>query len=437
VIGCYPATPAVLAGGEASIHVSTSAKTFCLELVRLTSGGPLLVHRTPPYRGRYVSAGSGHADWGWPEFRLPIPASAAPGVHLVAAVEIDSYPTAGTPDLVGLDGSCLLVILPARPAARLIYKLPTQTYHAYNPAGGTSLYVNHSWTPDGCAVSLRRPGCGTGGPAAEHIDLYAPGSPRQSFWHWDWPFLAWLERNGHAVDVIPDTQIDADPQILGSYLGVVTAGHDEYWTSTQRALIEDFVQAGGSYAVFGANTCWWRCQLSGGLMTVRKDPRSPGQGPDLWWRQRPENSLLGLSYRNGAGWWGGVRPDTRYRVTKPTDPLLTGVDLTALAELASLAGYECDGYSYSATLEVPDGMDGCPAGFTVLARAELRTRSPTGWRVEAREQARDTPRVGAIGYLRRGRSLMFNAGTTDWALHLAEPPVGRLTHNVLAALTHE
>jgi hypothetical protein len=90
--------------------------------------------------------------------------------------------------------------------------------------------------------------------------------------------------------------------------------------------------------VFGANTCWWRCTLSGARMTVRKDPGTPGQGPDLWWRERPENLLLGLSSRGGAGWWGGVRPDTRYRVTRPDDPLLAGVDLAALERLGSLAG---------------------------------------------------------------------------------------------------
>jgi hypothetical protein len=448
VIGCYAVTSAVPAGGEALVSVSTNAKTFCLELVQLTAAGPRLIYRSPPHRGCYAPAAPGDADWVWPAFGLPVPAGAEPGVHLAVAVEVESYPTARAPDLVGFDGSCLLTVLPGpgrRGAAAILYKLPTQTYHAYNPAGGSSLYVNHAWSADGCAVSLRRPGCGTGGPSAEQIDLHGPGSPRQTFWHWDWPFLAWLERAGYPVDVVPDTQLDVDPGLLGHYRAVVTAGHDEYWTSAQRTLLEDFAAAGGSYAVFGANTCWWRCTLSGGLMTVRKDPGSPGQGPDLWWRQRrPENSLLGLSYRGGGGWWGGIRPDTRYHVTRPHDPLLDGADPGALARLGSLAGYECDGYSYTSVTALPDGRDGCPADFTVLAYAELPAArsagsapSAPGWLVEEREQPGGGPRVAAVGYLRRGRSLVFNAGTADWALHLAEPPVDRITRNVLSAIARD
>jgi hypothetical protein len=437
MIGCYTLTPAVAPGAQARIQVSTTARTFGLQLIRLTAAGPRLVWRSPPCQGERVAAGAGDADWDWPGYALSVPESAVAGVHLVAAVELETYGRAHAPDLIGLDGSCLLTVLPPRPAAPLLYKLPTQTYHAYNPTGGTSLYVNHSWTDQGCVVSLRRPGCGTGGLSAEQVDVYAPGNPRQSFWHWDWPFLSWLERAGIAVDVVPDTYLDAAPELLSSYRAVVTAGHDEYWTMAQRAALEDFVGGGGSYAVFGANTCWWRCDLTDSLMRVRKDPDALGTGRDLWWRQQPENSLLALSYRNGAGWWGGMRPDTRYCVARPDDPLLAGADLQALAALGSLAGYECDGYSYSAAIDVPDGRDGCPAEFTVLAHTELGTGHwpGSGWHYEEREQAGDAPRVGAIGYVRRGRSLVFNAGTADWAMHLAAPAVDRITRNVLAALS--
>jgi len=97
-------------------------------------------------------------------------------------------------------------------------------------------------------------------------------------------------------------------------------------------------------------------------------------------------------------------------VTRSHDPLLEGADPGALARLGSLAGYECDGYSYTSDMAVPDGRDGCPADFTVLAYAALPHARPDGpapsapgWLAEEREQTDSAPRVAAVGYLRRGR----------------------------------
>jgi hypothetical protein len=432
LIGTYTTTPTVRVGEDVELCVSTTARTFCVEFVLLNACGPHLIERSEALKGSYHPARGGDADWRWPSYRLRISPDWPSGIYLVAAIELETYLTVSAPDLVGLDGSCLVAVLGPRPTSRLLYKLPSQTYQAYNATGGTSLYVNHSWSSAGCSVSLRRPGCGTGGLSAEPVDVYCPASPRQTFWHWDEPFLRWLGRNDLAVDVVMDTFIDQHPGELGSYQAVVTAGHDEYWTPMQRQAIEDFVKAGGGYAVFGANTCWWRCLLSETTMTVRKDRDSPDRGEDLWWHTNPENSLLGLSYRNGGGWWGGVRPSSQYRVVDKNHPLLAGVDLDELSHLPSLAGYECDGYSYAEEPGCPDERDGCPPDFTVLAYAKLENHSPLGWHQEPREQDDTSPRLACIGYLQRGTSLVFNAGTIDWALHLDSQVVSTLTRNVLS-----
>jgi hypothetical protein len=70
----------------------------------------------------------------------------------------------------------------------LKYKLPLLlTCHAYNELGNPcgSLYT---WGYN--KLTLHRPG-GVGGRPWEHYfpDVHDPSSPRQTFWHWDAPFI--------------------------------------------------------------------------------------------------------------------------------------------------------------------------------------------------------------------------------------------------------
>jgi hypothetical protein len=110
--------------------------------------------------------------------------------------------------------------------------------------------------------------------------------------------------------VVLDTALDDEPELLDRYRTLVTAGHDEYWTSACRDYTERFVDRGGNLAIFGANTCWWRTEVRDGELRVGKDKENPAGG-DLWWQtDRPENPLTGLSYRNGAGSWLAARPPT-------------------------------------------------------------------------------------------------------------------------------
>lgn len=429
---CCDVEQVVRPGDQATVYVSTTASAFRLELYRF-GGDPVPVWRSDTLPGALVPAGDPTRGWDWPDYPVDVPADIPGGVYLVVGVEL-GHETGTEPSLVGYDGTALLAVTPARPGSTALYKLPMRTFLAYNAAGGASQYVNQVWRDGACVVGMRRPGAGAGGPTAEPADIYTPGQARQTFWHWDAPFLAWAARCGYPFDVVFDTALDGEPELLGRYRALVTAGHDEYWTPTCLELSHNFVDAGGSMAVFGANTCWWRAQVRDGELRVAKDPTNPATG-DLWWRAGwADSALLGLSYRHGGGSWLAARPASRYQFRAGGDALLDGVDVQALAGLDTLAGYEVDGHAYRPDRPWQAIGSGVPENLVILAYAPLTDEPPLAWEREAREPGIESPRCATIAYRRCGGSLIFNAGTTDWPRYLGHPSVDRLTRNVLDAI---
>jgi hypothetical protein len=424
-------TQVVRPGDRTTVHVSTTASRFRLELY-LVAGGPDPVWRSPELPGELVPTADSTVDWAWPGYEIDLPADLPGGAYLVVGVELGGT-VGAAPDLIGYDGTALLAVTPPRPTAAALYKLPVRTYLAYNAAGGTSLYANSVWRDGACVTGVRRPGAGVGGPTAEPPDVYAPGAARQTFWHWDAPFLTWAARSGYALDVVFDTALDSEPDLLDGYRAIVTAGHDEYWSSECRDRTQRFVEGGGSLAVFGGNTCWWRTEVRGAELRVGKDPKDPGTG-DLWWHtDRPEAALLGLSYRHGGGSWAAARPPARYEFRPGGDDLLDGVDTRSLGLLSTLAGYEVDGHAYRPGRPWEAVGDAVPGGLVVLAYAPLVDAPPARWEREPREPDVGSPQCATMAYYRRGDALVFNAGTTDWSRHLDHPAVERLTRNVLDA----
>src|SRR5207244_3098547 len=138
-----------------------------------------------------------------------------------AAGNPTAVPDPATPDG---PGKALFVVRSATPGVRasILYKLSWTTFHAYNYFGAGSLYVGQIWSatdaPPGYKVTTHRPGGGTGaGIVTEPVDVYDTTSPRQTFAHWDPPFIGWLEKNGFSVDYCTDLDLHQDPNLLAPY----------------------------------------------------------------------------------------------------------------------------------------------------------------------------------------------------------------------------
>ena len=66
--------------------------------------------------------------------------------------------------------------------------------------------------------------------------------------NWSLPFIEWAEREGYAIDVVTNADLEEHPDLLGPgtpYSLYLSIGHDEYWSGPMRDTVEAFIAAGG------------------------------------------------------------------------------------------------------------------------------------------------------------------------------------------------
>ena len=454
MIRAYPEHPSVAGGEDLVLRVSTTAPRFRVDFYRF---GAQLAHvsRSGWHAGRHVPDHLPYQDWGqegvglggeqlpaWPAYRFRVDDHWPPGVYFAVLVE-DGHRQAPL-QIDAREARALFVVRNGGPgtSARILYKLPLLTYHAYNCVsggrGGWSLYTVPSARELPGAVppcvSVRRPGGGTGGVPSDvdNFDPFDP-TPRQTFVHWDGPFISWLERNGYAVDVCTDLDLHADPKLLGRYPLLVSAGHDEYWTEAMRANVTAAVGRGHNVAFFGGNTCWWRVSFEDGdgcSFRRAAEWSDPAAGYE------PENTLTGVSFRNGGERDRDDHPvPVGYRVQHADHWIFEGTGMcegTTFGDAPGeyLVGYECDGAHFDrrvlergGTVE-PTGEDGTPQGFVILGVGDV---AASGWGIGNR--------AATMGLHTRSGTV-FSGATTDWPRLLGRNPVvDRVTHNVLGRLS--
>ncbi|TMR94452.1 N,N-dimethylformamidase beta subunit family domain-containing protein [Nonomuraea basaltis] len=323
------------------------------------------------------------------------------------------------------DGSAYFVVRGSVPASSVVVAIPFPTWEAYNRPGvpGEGLYQSEQ--PDRAVkVSFDRPGAG---PQVEE---------------WELGLLRWLGPSGYAVDYCSGLDLHDGLDLLSRYRLLVINGHDEYWSWEMRDAVEAFARGGGNIAIFSGNTCWWQVRFEDDLRTMVcyrdavADPLSrtdPGRTTVEWPSDpvnRPENTLTGLTFRNGAGCWvdSRVMSQESYTACFTDHWVYAGTGLRDGDTFGRGAlGYETD----AADLEWLDGVpratgrDGTPPSFVVLATADL-----SHWRRYGRGGA------ATMGVHRLGAGTIFNAGTINWGNTLATDPVlARVTRNVLDRLS--
>ena len=453
MIRAYPRRPSVRPGEPLTLHVSTDAPAFRVEVYRqgatLTPLGRVGPDRLP---GRHVPDGPPDEDWGWPTCDFAIPGDWASGAYVAMLVEIDAAGRERRPDTStadGTDAKALFVVRSSRPGVDtpICYKLAWATYHAYNGTGCGSLYAEAVWSRHGqhpgFKVTTRRPGGGTGGIVmpGDSPDVYDPSSRRQTFTHWDAHFIQWLEGAGYRADYCTDLDVHEEPALLEPYRLLLSVGHDEYWSETMRDHVEAFIAAGGNVAFFSGNICGYRVHFTDGntALTCAK-VRQSGTQVARWalgdWQAtgRPETELTGTTFRLAGGWWDGRRETTGYTVQHADHWVYEGTGLKDSQVFGDdpdfpLVGYEADGAAYVRRhrLAVATGEGGTPASFVILGLAELGD----GW-VKSAPHGAATMGV----YTSPGGGIVFNAATTDWPRLLSRSrQVERISRNVLDRLS--
>ena len=442
----YPARPSAVPGERVVLHIATDAPRFRIRFWRW-GDGPALVHESEWLPGKNAEERAPDVDWHWPSYECEIGSAWPSGVYIAQFVETESEPFRLWSDC----GAALFVVRGAG-RAPILYKLPIATYHAYNCTGGGCFYFQppRSEEPPGARLSWHRPGGGIGGEVFGAPDFYGGSSPRQTFAHWDAPFIRWLTQRGYEVDFCADLDLHEDSSFLARHRLLLSVGHDEYWTDAMRDTVERYVEGGGNAAFFAANVCWWRIHLVDGNSAMVCHQGGPQGARDHWWPasgvHRPEDALSGVSYRHGGGWWDGPRTVCPFVVQDGTHWMFEGTGLRTGDRFGAdttppLAGYECDGVGLDAIDTgtgrahlAASGRFGTPRNFVPLAVAELGRE----WQeLPHREGIESWSGVhSATLGLHRPGGWVFTAGTTDWAQVLAggEPLVERITRNVLDRL---
>jgi hypothetical protein len=261
--------------------------------------------------------------------RVEIPSDAVSGYY-EAKLEIVGGSHAGAV------GSVPLIVRqsPSAPASAVLVQVPVNTWEAYNPWGGKSLY-QFGTSRHAVEVSFDRP--------FDQKVFHNMGTELEL------PWVRFLERNGVDVSYQTDADTDANPGSLLHHRLVFSIGHDEYWTQRMRGAF-DRALALSTNLMFGSNSGEWRMRYAAGRRTIVEwrdpsiDPIHDRRLDTGFFRTlgEPECKLMGVEH----GWAAQRKltaPPTSYTVVGPArDPWLSAAGLVPGDVIPGVVGYEWD-----------------------------------------------------------------------------------------------
>ncbi len=200
----------------------------------------------------------------------------------------------------------------------ILYQTADETWQAYNPYGGHSLYGDTGFNLPNRAfkVSYNRP--------SSTRDLEAA----TWLFNAEYPMIRWMEANGYDVTYFTGVDAARSGSLILNHQVYLTAGHDEYWSAPHRSNVEAARNAGVNMAFFSGNEVFWKTRWENSidgsntpyrtlvcyketLANAVTDPLDPPTWTGTWRDPRfsppsdggkPENSLNGTIFMvNGPG----------------------------------------------------------------------------------------------------------------------------------------
>jgi hypothetical protein len=407
-----------------------------LEVFRISSGAPTPVWTSDfaevRYRGATRSAAA--IGPGWPPTFAGIDTTAwAPGCYYADIVE----QTTATRDVKAV----FWIVTNPRRSGAVLLRLGTNTYQAYNPWGGHSLYPNDDDENRGLIVSFDRP-------------------TEPSFFEYDVFLVSWLEGLAASlggVDYASNFDVHTDPTLIERYPLVVTSAHDEYWSGEEfDAFHRRIFTLGRNTAFLGADAAY--CQIRYGdlnrgpgapelgrqlvcyktaadpiaLRAGKADPRRLVTNNFRTGERRPETMLMGSAYQNWFQPDGPQRPS--YKVARTDLPFFAGTGWKVGDVAADVVGYEWDNRDpegdgkrlWDAARSLDPAID--PASVSVLFRGEAIADDGSHGVAEA------------TWFRSPAGAQVFNAGAVRWAWGLGKegfvsPAFQRFNENLIRAFS--
>ena len=175
-----------------------------------------------------------------------VPANAVSGLYMA---ELEREDTHGMSQI-------FFVVKNESSHAPIVLKTSDATWEAYNEYGKNSLYSCNALCPGGnpagykaaYAVSYNRPFDGA---------IPRDGGKSDPFYA-EYQMMRWLEKEGYNVTYLAQPDIASHPELLKNHKVVISSGHDEYWTGSERAAFESAREAGVNLAFFSGNEVFWK-----------------------------------------------------------------------------------------------------------------------------------------------------------------------------------
>jgi hypothetical protein len=328
----YTGAASVVTGQSFPLFVSTTASGFRVRAFRLgwyRGDGARRVWQSGSLRGRQQNAPrltgpTNTVQTRWDPI-LEVPTDDWPAGAYLLRLDADS----------GAQRYVPMTVRSTSTAGRVVLKSCVSTWQAYNTWGGYDLYKgpSASYRNRSLAVSLDRP-----------YDL----NGADMFLTYERNVVKLAESLGLPLAYATGMDIAADPHLLDGASGLISPGHDEYWTPGERAKVTAARDDGVNLAFLGANAMFRRIRLGadGRLVICYKTSytEDPEYGKDNAlvtsdWREPPvpdpESSLIGTIYE-------GYPANAAYVVAAPDSWLFAGTGVAKGARFANLVGVEYD-----------------------------------------------------------------------------------------------
>jgi hypothetical protein len=258
--------------------------------------------------------------------------------------------TAG-PDEGAIGRIPLIVRAPPGDRSAILVQVPVNTWQAYNPWGGKSLYTfNSTGAVAASKVSFDRP--------------YAEDVPVKVAFGLELQAVRFLEREGYDVTYATDVDVDRSPELLVHHRLVASIGHDEYWSAGQRDAFDRALDRSTNLAALGANAAYWMVRYGESHRSIARITQFRAIKP----AGRPECRLFGVMYQYNAQRWAGAPPTAYTPVAARGHPWLTGTGIERSDDIPDVVGYEWDSLvpgCFPGRVErllhaMPAGSDGVP-----------------------------------------------------------------------------
>lgn len=166
-----------------------------------------------------------------------VPGNAVSGIYVAKLVRDDGG--SGSDHMV-------FVVRDDEGSSPLLFQTSDTTWEAYNDYGGAGLYTVGADGKKAVKASYNRP-----------FTSRTTNAPSYLFGA-EYPMLRFLEANGYGVSYAAGVDSDRFGSHLLTHRVFLSVGHDEYWSSAQRANVEAARDHGTHLAFFSGNAMFWK-----------------------------------------------------------------------------------------------------------------------------------------------------------------------------------